>query len=152
MVEQYIWPITVLVIFGGMLTVVLYALRIAHDLAKIVLQSGAPLPKLLPAPITIPAQIVPTAHPATPFGGRGSSGWGSTQGLEGLLEMTVPQVVNERSGAFRPHAESGSSAAVPRGYLRLVHGRGFRERWRGFRQLISGLRAGPRAGARRGEG
>ncbi|MBL8867204.1 MAG: aldehyde dehydrogenase family protein [Planctomycetia bacterium] len=92
--------------------------------------------------ITINDVIVPTAHPGTPFGGRGASGWGSTQGMEGLLEMTVPQVITNRSGKFRPHAEPGGSGDVPRGYLRLVHGRGFRERWRGFRQLFAGLRAG----------
>jgi acyl-CoA reductase-like NAD-dependent aldehyde dehydrogenase len=90
--------------------------------------------------VTINDTIVPTAHPGTPFGGRGASGWGSTQGAEGLLEMTVPQVVSERSGSFRPHAEAGGSADVPHGYLRLVHGRGPRERWRGFRQLVAGLR------------
>jgi acyl-CoA reductase-like NAD-dependent aldehyde dehydrogenase len=90
--------------------------------------------------VTINDAIVPTAHPATPFGGRGASGWGSTQGAEGLLEMTVPQVISERSGSFRPHAETGASADVPRGYLRLVHGRGVRDRWRGLRQLVAGLR------------
>ncbi len=91
--------------------------------------------------VTINDVIVPTAHPGTPFGGRGASGWGSTQGMEGLLEMTVPQVVTNRPGKFRPHAEAGGSADVPRGYLRLVHGRGFRVRWRGFRQLLAGVRA-----------
>lgn len=84
--------------------------------------------------------IVPTAHPATPFGGRGASGWGVTQGAEGLLEMTVPQVVSVRGGSFRPHAGAGGSADVPRGYLRLVHSRGLRERWGGLRQLIAGIR------------
>lgn len=90
--------------------------------------------------VTINDVIVPTAHPATPFGGRGASGWGVTQGAEGLLNMTVPQVVTVRAGTFRPHADSASSASIPRGYLRLVHGRGLRQRWSGFRELISGLR------------
>jgi acyl-CoA reductase-like NAD-dependent aldehyde dehydrogenase len=53
--------------------------------------------------VTINDVIVPTAHPATPFGGRHDSGWGTTQGAEGLLEMTVPQTVSVRSGTFRPH-------------------------------------------------
>ncbi len=84
--------------------------------------------------------IVPTAHPGSPFGGRGASGWGVTQGAEGLLAFTVPQVVTVRSGSFRPHADAGSSALVPRGYLKLAHGRGLRERWRGLRELIRGIR------------
>ena len=44
--------------------------------------------------ISINEVIVPTAHPATPFGGRGESGWGVTKGAEGLLELTVPQAVS----------------------------------------------------------
>jgi acyl-CoA reductase-like NAD-dependent aldehyde dehydrogenase len=96
--------------------------------------------KLSVGSVVVNDVIVPTAHPATPFGGRGASGWGVTQGTEGLLEMTVPQVVSTREGSFRPHAESGGSADVPRGYLRLVHGRGLRERLGGFRQLARGIR------------
>src|SRR5258708_2621471 len=69
---QYIWPITVLVIFGGMLALCWKALNIAHDLAKIVLQSGltpqVSLPKIpivprpaapIPAPVPIPASPTP---------------------------------------------------------------------------------------------
>ena len=53
--------------------------------------------------IVINDVIVSTAHPATPFGGRRESGWGVTQGAEGLQQMTVPQVVSVRAGRFRPH-------------------------------------------------
>ena len=89
--------------------------------------------------------IVPTAHPGTPFGGRGASGWGVTGGVEGLLGMTVPQVVSVRSGRFRPHVDAAilndpSAADVTRGLLRMSHSRGFVERFRGFRQLIRGFR------------
>jgi acyl-CoA reductase-like NAD-dependent aldehyde dehydrogenase len=95
--------------------------------------------------------IVPTAHPATPFGGRGSSGWGVTQGAEGLLQMTVPQVVTVRKGTFRPHVDaalSGDPAAgdVTRGLLRLGHGRTPGDRWRGLKQLVGGLRRTGRDG------
>lgn len=38
--------------------------------------------------------IVPTAHPGVPIGGIGPSGWGLTQGAEGLLAMTRPVVVS----------------------------------------------------------
>lgn len=72
--------------------------------------------------------IVPTAHPATPFGGRRTSGWGSSQGPEGLLAMTVPQVVSFKSGRFRPHIDGGLSpnddaVQVVRGLLRMSHSR-----------------------------
>lgn len=86
--------------------------------------------------------IVPTAHPGTPFGGRGASGWGVTQGADGLLGMTVPQVVSERRGTFRPHVDAGltptpSAGALVEGLLRMTHGRSLRERWRGVRQVVA---------------
>lgn len=105
--------------------------------------------------------IAPTTHPATPFGGRGESGWGVTQGVEGLLEMTVPQVLSVRSGTFRPHydgarAERGVSPDGPhnrhkqlpnqesllRGLLLASHAPTFAERcsgwWRVVRAALSG--------------
>ena len=95
--------------------------------------------------VTINDLLAPTAHPATPFGGRGTSGWGVTQGAEGLLEMTVPQVVTVRSGKFRPHFEDAikpdpSTGAILHGLLRMTHGRGLREKFRGLRQMIDGAR------------
>ena len=53
--------------------------------------------------------LAPTAHPATPFGGRGASGWGVTQGAEGLRAMTTPQTVSVRRGRFRPHIDEAVS-------------------------------------------
>jgi acyl-CoA reductase-like NAD-dependent aldehyde dehydrogenase len=89
--------------------------------------------------------IVPTAHPATPFGGRGASGWGTTQGAEGLLEMTVPQVVSVRGGTFRPHyaAASGEGALpadVYRGLLEWGHGATLRQRLAGLLRLVRSWR------------
>jgi acyl-CoA reductase-like NAD-dependent aldehyde dehydrogenase len=89
--------------------------------------------------------LAPTAHPATPFGGRGSSGWGSTQGEEGLLSMTVPQVVTVRKGTFRPHFDDAANPdpATPqmlRGLLALTHARGFWAKWRGLWQLVRAAR------------
>ena len=81
------------------------------------------LAALLPAGmVTINDVIVPTAHPATPFGGVGDSGWGVTQGAEGLLEMTTAQVVSRRGGAFRPHYDlaAGKSAEKQGDLLRGV--------------------------------
>ena len=90
--------------------------------------------------------IVATAHPATPLTGRGSSGWGSTQGDEGLLEMTVPQVVSTRGGQFRPHLDAGldprpGDGDTVTGMLRLTHGRGLRARAAGLAQAVRGVRA-----------
>lgn len=91
--------------------------------------------------------IAPTAHPATPFGGRGDSGWGVTQGAEGLLEMTVPQVVSQRTGRFRPHYElaSGQEAEqqteLLRGLLERAHAPTLTARLRGWWRLLRGLRS-----------
>jgi aldehyde dehydrogenase (NAD+) len=87
--------------------------------------------------------VVSTAHPATPFGGRGESGWGVTQGAEGLLEMTVPQVVSIRRGSSRPHyVPVGDPGALPgdilRGMLKLSHGSSPGQRLGGVRQLLRG--------------
>ncbi len=88
--------------------------------------------------------VAPTAHPATPFGGRGASGWNVSQGEEGLLAMSVPQVVTYRKGTFRPHIDAGlkpdaAAADVMTGMLRGTHSRSFWERLRGFVQMIRGM-------------
>jgi acyl-CoA reductase-like NAD-dependent aldehyde dehydrogenase len=109
-------------------------------------QSAQNLAARIPAgSVTINDLLAPTAHPATPFGGRGTSGWGVTQGAEGLLEMTVPQVVTVHTGTFRPHfdeAVNPDSATddILRGLLRLTHARGLREKLRGLKQMIGGVR------------
>ncbi|HJT78230.1 MAG TPA: aldehyde dehydrogenase family protein [Gemmataceae bacterium] len=88
--------------------------------------------------------VVPTAHPATPFGGRRASGWGVTQGAEGLLEMTVPQVVSVRTDAYRPHYDMAPGIQVNRGdmiraFLDIGHGTTLGRRARGFIGLIRAL-------------
>lgn len=77
--------------------------------------------------VTVNDVVVPTAHPATPLGGRGASGWGVTQGAEGLLEMTMPQVVSLCGSHYRPHYEPVgttwmSRAEALRGLLEWGHG------------------------------
>ncbi len=97
---------------------------------------------LRPGIVTVNDVIAPTAHPATPFGGRGASGWGSTQGAEGLLEMTIPQVVSVRGGTFRPHYDlaAGKSAAkqeeLLRGLLESGHAPTLGQRLRGWWRLV----------------
>ncbi len=95
--------------------------------------------------VTINDVIAPTGHPATPFGGQGASGWGVTQGAEGLLEMTVPQVVSVRSGKWRPHydppgASRLTSLAAFQAMLRWGHAESWRSRLAGLIQFIRTLR------------
>jgi acyl-CoA reductase-like NAD-dependent aldehyde dehydrogenase len=101
-------------------------------------------PELRAGAVVINDVILPTAHPATPFGGCGESGWGVTQGAEGLLEMTVPQVVSVRHSRSYPHYEPvGSPGAIPgevlRGMLAWRHAASLAERWRGFWRLVRGF-------------
>lgn len=86
--------------------------------------------------------IAPTADARVPFGGRGASGYGVTRGAEGLLEMTVVKtVLVRRSGEMRHFAAtSDGDMAMFDGLIRASHGRGWRERWNGLRQLISSSR------------
>jgi aldehyde dehydrogenase (NAD+) len=81
--------------------------------------------------------LFPTTHPATPFGGRRASGWGVTQGVEGLWDLTVPQVVSVRGGKLRPHygaafGKPPRSAEGFRGLLAWNHGATLRERLSGL--------------------
>jgi acyl-CoA reductase-like NAD-dependent aldehyde dehydrogenase len=89
--------------------------------------------------------MAPTAHPAAPFGGRGASGWGVTQGADGLLAMTVPQVVTVHKGKFRPHFDEAANpdpatTDIIRGLLTWTHARGLRAKLRGLWQMVRGAR------------
>lgn len=101
---------------------------------------------LIPAGhVSINDALVPTAHPATPFGGRGASGWGVTQGADGLLALTTPQVVSIRRGRFRPHHDEAvqphpATADLLEGLLRYAYGGSWRDLWQGCLQLLRGLR------------
>src|SRR5262249_18593069 len=98
--------------------------------------------------VSINDVVIPAAHPATPFGGRGQSGWGTTQGAEGLGERPVPQVVSTRGGRSRPHYElaAGKSAAktgpLLRGLLEATHAPGFFRRLRGWWRVLLAARKG----------
>ena len=80
--------------------------------------------------------IVPTADPRLPFGGRGRSGFGSTRGAEGLMEMTVPKAISLRRGRFRPHLAVPTPADAARfaQMTALLHGT-WRDRWTALRGL-----------------
>ncbi|MGC8559129.1 MAG: aldehyde dehydrogenase family protein [Phycisphaerae bacterium] len=47
--------------------------------------------------------LAPTGHPAVTLSPRKASGYGATRGAAGLLEMTSPVSVIERTGRFVPH-------------------------------------------------
>ncbi|EWY37953.1 hypothetical protein N825_16245 [Skermanella stibiiresistens SB22] len=83
--------------------------------------------------------IVATADPRLPFGGRGSSGFGTTRGAEGLLEMTALKAVSIRGGRFRPHYDpvGPADAALMFDYIEAVHGTG--ARLPALRRLVKGL-------------
>jgi aldehyde dehydrogenase (NAD+) len=84
--------------------------------------------------------IVPTADPRMPFGGVKASGFGSTRGNEGLLEMTFPHVVAVNRGTSHRHFdETGADdARLFSSYIRAAHGRG-RERFGAIVDLVREL-------------
>lgn len=94
--------------------------------------------------VTINDVIVGTAHPATPFGGRNQSGWGETQGADGLLAMTVPQSVTWRGDKFRPHYAPSNGGWKPglkkmmQGMLAWKHAGRFGQRVGGFFKMLKG--------------
>ncbi len=97
--------------------------------------------KLRAGVVTINDVIAPTAHPVSPFGGVKESGWGVTQGAEGLLEMTVPQAVSVKGGRFRPHYDLApgthkNQRELLLGLLTMSHAPTLGERLRGLWQLI----------------
>jgi acyl-CoA reductase-like NAD-dependent aldehyde dehydrogenase len=85
--------------------------------------------------------VAPTAHPATPFGGRGLSGWGVTQGPDGLLGMTVPQVVSDCGGSLHLHYNpagepDGPMGQLLTGFLQWYHAPTVGRRLKGLWRLI----------------
>ena len=82
--------------------------------------------------------IVPTADPRLPFGGRKGSGFGVTRGAEGLLEMTAIRNVIVRAGdGQRQYEQTGEShTRLFDGLILAGHAGTWRERWRGFRQMV----------------
>lgn len=81
--------------------------------------------RLVAGVVTVNDLVVPTADPRLPFGGRRASGFGTTRGAEGLLEMTAPKVVCVSRGRFRPHYDpfGEDDARLLAAYANAVHGR-----------------------------
>jgi len=109
-------------------------------------EKGERMRRFLPAgQVSVNDVVIPFAHPDSPFGGIGSSGWGATQGREGLLAMTRPQMVSHKVGNFRPHLaatwtgqdQTGALTAL----LRIGHAPTWSGQVRGFWDLMRfGLR------------
>ncbi len=76
--------------------------------------------------VVINDMIAPTADPALPFGGTGASGFGVTRGAEGLLAMTRPQAVVERTRRSTRHLTllPATAAGLIAALLRLWYGGG----------------------------
>ena len=74
--------------------------------------------------------IVPTADPRLSFSGRKGSGFGTTRGTDGLLEMTRPKSIVVRRGKFRPHLDAPhpTNEQLFLAYLAAVHGAGLWQR------------------------
>ncbi len=91
--------------------------------------------------VTINDLILPTADARTPFGGRGRSGFGVTQGAEGLLELTTPKVITISRGKSRPAFEppQPGDEEMFQSYLQLTHGRGLRPRWQALVSLLKNV-------------
>jgi acyl-CoA reductase-like NAD-dependent aldehyde dehydrogenase len=85
--------------------------------------------------------IVATADPRAPFGGRKHSGYGTTRGREGLLEMTVIKTVQIQNArdvrAYAPHTPHHRGFFS--GYIQAVHSAGWRQRWSGLREFLNAM-------------
>jgi acyl-CoA reductase-like NAD-dependent aldehyde dehydrogenase len=82
--------------------------------------------------------IVGTADPQVPFGGRRESGFGTTRGSEGLLEMTVAKVVSvQRSKSLRPYEVTGEQhGGLFDGMILASHSRTISQRCHGFAKAV----------------
>lgn len=105
-------------------------------------QAESLAPRLSAGSVLVNDLVVPTADPRLPFGGRGESGFGVTRGAEGLLEMTVPQVITIRRGKWLPHSDlpHPQDEQLLDGLLQFQHGGGWTLRISGLKRLLASIR------------
>jgi aldehyde dehydrogenase (NAD+) len=92
--------------------------------------------------IVINDLIVPTADPRIPFGGRRQSGFGSTRGGEGLLEMTAIRTTTARTSRDTKHFQPTGQAHAElfSGVIQVTHSATLGERIAGFKRIIAAAR------------
>jgi acyl-CoA reductase-like NAD-dependent aldehyde dehydrogenase len=91
--------------------------------------------------VLINDMIVPTADPRVSFGGSGLSGFGTTRGEQGLLEMTrLKTVVLQQAKRLR-HLEAPppNGEALFSAYLAAAHRFGWGARWAALQDLARNL-------------
>jgi acyl-CoA reductase-like NAD-dependent aldehyde dehydrogenase len=105
-------------------------------------EARAVAPYLRTGTVLINDVIVPTADPRLPFTGRRRSGFGSTRGAEGLLEMTMPRTTTVRRGSTRRQHGATGSGHFPlfEAMIRISHAGSLSERIAGLRDFISAAR------------
>jgi acyl-CoA reductase-like NAD-dependent aldehyde dehydrogenase len=105
--------------------------RSAHQFAK----------RINAGVVVVNDMIVPTADPRVPFGGRGWSGFGTTRGAAGLLEMTTPKAVVIQRGRRLRHLEPMPCNAEEffLAYLAASHTQPLGERYKGWRRFIKAM-------------
>jgi aldehyde dehydrogenase (NAD+) len=87
--------------------------------------------------------IAPTADPRIPFGGVRQSGFGTTRGTEGLLELTTAKTITTRTNNESKHFQPTTPAheQLFRGAITLSHAKSWRTRYTGLQQIITAARS-----------
>jgi len=108
-------------------------------------QAAMLAPRIQAGSILLNDFVVPTADPRLPFGGRGESGYGVTRGEEGLLEMTIPQVISTKRGKWLPHSDlpHPKDEQLLDGLLQFRHGKDWKLRLDGLKQIFGAIRRNP---------
>lgn len=86
--------------------------------------------------------VIPSADPRVSFGGRGKSGFGVTRGVDGLLAMTTPRMVQVSRGsrelAWAPTGDGHVEFFA--GLAAMLHGGGLRARVDGLKRVVRAAR------------